>query len=241
MVIFIYGMKMMSEGLQKMAGNRMRSILGRMTNNPVSGILTGAAVTAAMQSSSATTVMVVSFVNSGLLSLAGAIAVVMGANIGTTITSWIILLGMGDSFGKFVLPLALAAAALPFMMMKRNKMKSLSEFIIGLAVLLIGLQLLQDAIPDFSQNEEFLSAMAGLSGIKFLSILIFIVIGAVFTAIVQSSSAAMAITLIMCTNGWIGFDMAIAFVMGQNIGTTITATLAAVVATAVVSRSTEPP
>ena len=115
-VIFIYGMKMMSEGLQKMAGNRMRSILGRMTNNPVSGILTGAAVTAAVQSSSATTVMVVSFVNSGLLSLAGAIAVVMGANIGTTITSWIILLGMGGSLGKFVLPLILCAAALPFML-----------------------------------------------------------------------------------------------------------------------------
>ena len=231
-VIFIYGMKMMSEGLQKMAGNRMRSILGRMTNNPVSGILTGAAVTAAVQSSSATTVMVVSFVNSGLLSLAGAIAVVMGANIGTTITSWIILLGMGGSLGKFVLPLILCAAALPFMLSKRSKTKSASEFVIGLAILLIGLQLLQDAIPDFSQNEAFLSAMAQWSDKGFLSILIFVAIGALLTAVVQASSAVMAITLVMCANQWIGFDVAIAIVMGQNIGTTLNANIAAMAANA---------
>ena len=231
-VIFIYGMKMMSEGLQKMAGNRMRSILGRMTNKPVSGILTGAAVTAAVQSSSATTVMVVSFVNSGLLSLAGAIAVVMGANIGTTITSWIILLGMGGSLGKFVLPLILCAAALPFMLSKRSKTKSASEFVIGLAILLIGLQLLQDAIPDFSQNEAFLSAMAQWSDKGFLSILIFIAIGALLTAVVQASSAVMAITLVMCANQWIGFDVAIAIVMGQNIGTTLNANIAAMAANA---------
>ena len=231
-VIFIYGMKMMSEGLQKMAGNRMRSILGRMTNNPVSGILTGAAVTAAVQSSSATTVMVVSFVNSGLLSLAGAIAVVMGANIGTTITSWIILLGMGGSLGKFVLPLILCAVALPFMLSKRSKTKSASEFVIGLAILLIGLQLLQDAIPDFSSNEAFLSAMAQWSDKGFLSILIFIAIGALLTAVVQASSAVMAITLVMCANQWIGFDVAIAIVMGQNIGTTLNANIAAMAANA---------
>jgi phosphate:Na+ symporter len=231
-VIFIYGMKMMSEGLQKMAGNRMRNILGRMTNNPVSGILTGAAVTAAVQSSSATTVMVVSFVNSGLLSLAGAIAVVMGANIGTTITSWIILLGMGGSLGKFVLPLILCAAALPFMLSKRSKTKSASEFVIGLAILLIGLQLLQDAIPDFSSNEAFLSAMARWSDKGFLSILIFVAIGALLTAVVQASSAVMAITLVMCANQWIGFDVAIAIVMGQNIGTTLNANIAAMAANA---------
>ncbi|MBO7540314.1 MAG: Na/Pi cotransporter family protein [Bacteroidales bacterium] len=231
-VIFIYGMKMMSEGLQKMAGNRMRSILGRMTNNPVSGILTGAAVTAAVQSSSATTVMVVSFVNSGLLSLAGAIAVVMGANIGTTITSWIILLGMGGSLGKFVLPLILCAAALPFMLSKRSKTKSASEFVIGLAILLIGLQFLQDAIPDLSTNQALLSFMGSLSNSGFLSILLFVAIGALLTAIVQSSSASMAITLVMCANQWIGFDVAIALVMGQNIGTTITANIAAAVTNA---------
>lgn len=231
-VIFIYGMTLMSEGLQKMAGNRMRSILGRMTNNPVSGILTGAAVTAAVQSSSATTVMVVSFVNSGLLSLAGAIAVVMGANIGTTITSWIILLGMGGGMEKFMFPLILCALALPFMISKRSKTKAVSEFVIGLAILLVGLQFLQDAIPDLSTNQALLSFMGSLSNSGFLSILLFVAIGALLTAIVQSSSASMAITLVMCANQWIGFDVAIALVMGQNIGTTITANIAAAVTNA---------
>ena len=231
-VIFIYGMTLMSEGLQKMAGNRMRSILGRMTNNPVSGILTGTAVTAAIQSSSATTVMVVSFVNSGLLSLAGAIAVVMGANIGTTITSWIILLGMGGGMEKFMFPLILCALALPFMISKRSKTKAVSEFVIGLAILLVGLQFLQDAIPDLSTNQALLSFMGSLSNSGFLSILLFVAIGALLTAIVQSSSASMAITLVMCANQWIGFDVAIALVMGQNIGTTITANIAAAVTNA---------
>lgn len=231
-VIFIYGMTLMSEGLQKMAGNRMRSILGRMTNNPLSGILTGTAVTAAIQSSSATTVMVVSFVNSGLLSLAGAIAVVMGANIGTTITSWIILLGMGGGMEKFMFPLILCALALPFMISKRSKTKAVSEFVIGLAILLVGLQFLQDAIPDLSTNQALLSFMGSLSNSGFLSILLFVAIGALLTAIVQSSSASMAITLVMCANQWIGFDVAIALVMGQNIGTTITANIAAAVTNA---------
>lgn len=231
-VIFIYGMTLMSEGLQKMAGSRMRNILGRMTKNPVSGILTGAAVTAAIQSSSATTVMVVSFVNSGLLSLAGAIAVVMGANIGTTITSWIILLGMGGGMEKFMFPLILCALALPFMISKRSKTKAASEFVIGLAILLVGLQFLQDAIPDLSTNQALLSFMGSLSNSGFLSILLFVAIGALLTAIVQSSSASMAITLVMCANQWIGFDVAIALVMGQNIGTTITANIAAAVTNA---------
>ena len=231
-VVFIYGMKMMGEGLQKVAGNRMRAILGKITGNPVSGILTGALVTAAVQSSSATTVMVVGFVNSGLISLAGAIAVVMGANIGTTITSWIILLGMGGTLEKFFLPLVLCAVALPFMMSKKSKSKSVSEVVTGLALLLVGLQFLQDAIPDLSGNEAFLSAMARWSDMGFLSILLFIVIGALLTAVVQASSAVMAITLVMCANQWIGFDVAIAIVMGQNIGTTLNANLAAVVANA---------
>ena len=231
-VIFIYGMTLMSEGLQKMAGSRMRNILGRMTKNPVSGILTGTAVTAAIQSSSATTVMVVSFVNSGLLSLAGAIAVVMGANIGTTITSWIILLGMGGGMEKFMFPLILCALALPFMISKRSKTKAVSEFVIGLAILLVGLQFLQDAIPDLSTNQALLSFMGSLSNSGFLSILLFVAIGALLTAIVQSSSASMAITLVMCANQWIGFDVAIALVMGQNIGTTITANIAAAVTNA---------
>lgn len=229
-VVFIYGMKLMSEGLQKVAGNKMRNILGKMTGNPVSGILTGTAVTAAIQSSTATTVMVVSFVNSGLLTLAGAIAVVMGANIGTTVTSWIILLGMGGGGEKFLFPLVVIAIAAPFMLMKKDKMKSISEFIIGFGLLLIGLQFLQDAMPDLSQNPAILEAMSRWGDYGFWSILIFIIVGALLTVLIQASSAVMAITLVMTANGWIGFDVAVAIIMGQNIGTTLTANIAAVVA-----------
>lgn len=229
-VVFIYGMKLMSEGLQKVAGNKMRSIMGKMTNSPFRGIVTGAAVTAAIQSSTATTVMVVSFVNSGLLTLAGAIAVVMGANIGTTITSWIILLGMGGGGAKFVFPLVVFAIASPFMLMKGDKVKSISEFIIGFGILMVGLQFLQDAMPDLSQNPAILEAMRSWSDWGFVSILIFIIVGAVLTVLIQASSAVMAITLIMTANGWIGFDIAVAIIMGQNIGTTLTANIAAMVA-----------
>lgn len=231
-VVFIYGMKLMSEGLQKVAGSKMRSIMGRMTNSPFRGIVTGAAVTAAIQSSTATTVMVVSFVNSGLLTLAGAIAVVMGANIGTTITSWIILLGMGGGGAKFVFPLVVFAVASPFMLMKGDKVKSISEFIIGFGILMVGLQFLQDAMPDLSQNPAILEAMRSWSDWGFWSILIFIIVGAVLTVLIQASSAVMAITLIMTANGWIGFDIAVAIIMGQNIGTTLTANIAAMVANA---------
>lgn len=229
-VVFIYGMKLMSEGLQKVAGNKMRSIMGRMPNSPFRGIVTGAAVTAAIQSSTATTVMVVSFVNSGLLTLAGAISVVMGANIGTTITSWIILLGMGGGAEKFMLPLIVFAIASPFMLMKGDKIKYISEFIIGFGTLLVGLQFLQDAMPDLSQNAAVLEAMHSWSNWGFWSILLFIVIGAILTVLIQASSAVMAITLIMTANGWIGFDIAVAIIMGQNIGTTLTANIAAMVA-----------
>ena len=194
--VFLYGMKVMSEGLQKIAGTRMRSILGRITSNPISGILTGTAVTTIIQSSSATTVMVVSFVNAGLLSLAGAIAVIMGANIGTTVTAWLItLLGLGESTGALSFPLLAVAIAIPFMFAKKDKLKSISEFIIGLAILLIGLDFLQDAMPDLQEFPSLLEGLATLSGFGFWSILLFIIIGAILTCVVQSSSAMMAITL----------------------------------------------
>ena len=229
-VVFIFGMKLMSEGLQKVAGGKMRSIMGRMTNNPFRGIVTGAAVTAAIQSSTATTVMVVSFVNSGLLTLAGAIAVVMGANIGTTITSWIILLGMGGGAEKFVIPLIIFAIAAPFILMKGDKVKSISEFFVGFGTLLLGLQFLQDTMPDLIQNTAVLDAMHSCSGWGFWSILLFIAVGTILTVLIQASSAVMAITLVMTANGWIGFDIAVAIIMGQNIGTTLTANIAASVA-----------
>ena len=229
-VVFIFGMKLMSEGLQKVAGGKMRSIMGRMTNNPFRGIVTGAAVTAAIQSSTATTVMVVSFVNSGLLTLAGAIAVVMGANIGTTITSWIILIGMGGGAEKFVIPLIIFAIAAPFILMKGDKVKSISEFFVGFGTLLLGLQFLQDTMPDLIQNTAVLDAIHNCSGWEFWSILLFIAVGTILTVLIQASSAVMAITLVMTANGWIGFDIAVAIIMGQNIGTTLTANIAASVA-----------
>lgn len=230
LVLFIYGMKLMSEGLQKVAGNKMRSIMGRMTNNPFRGILTGTAVTAAVQSSTATTVMVVSFVNSGLLTLASAIAVVMGANIGTTITSWIILLGLSGEASNFVFPLAVFALSIPFLMMKGDKGKSISEFIIGFGILMVGLQFMQETIPDLSQHPAILQVMHSWSDCGFWSIPLFILIGAALTMLIQASSAVMAIILIMTASGWIGFDIAVAIVMGQNIGTTLSTNIAAKVA-----------
>ena len=228
--IFLYGMKLMSDSLQKMAGSKMRLILAKMTDKSIRGILTGTIVTAAIQSSSATTVMVVSFVNAGLLSLAGAIAVIMGANVGTTVTAWIIsLFGLGESTAALNFPLMAVAIALPMMLMKREKLHSISEFIIGLALLLIGLNFLQNAMPNLEEYPNFLEAIARLSNFGYLSILIFIIIGAILTCMIQASAAVMAITLVMCYKGWIGFDVAVALVMGQNIGTTITANLAAMV------------
>ncbi|MBO7488952.1 MAG: Na/Pi cotransporter family protein [Bacteroidales bacterium] len=231
LAVFLFAMKLMSEGLQKIAGSKMRSVLKHITGNPLSGILTGTAVTAAIQSSSATTVMVVGFVNAGLLSLAGAVAVIMGANIGTTVTAWIItFFGLGDNAGGFSLPMLLAAISLFFIFSGRDKMKSIGQTIIGLALLLVGMELLQEPMSNLDQYPNFLHAISTLSDYGFWSILIFIAIGALLTCLVQASAAMMAITLVMCYNGWIGFDVAVALVMGQNIGTTITANLAALVA-----------
>lgn len=233
LAVFLFAMKLMSDSLQQIAGNGMRSILGKITNNPVRGILTGAGVTVAVQSSSATTVMVVSFVNAGLLSLAGAVAVIMGANIGTTITAWIItLFGLGESASAFSLPMLLGVISLALMFSKRDKVQSTGNFVMGLAILLLSMGLLQAAMPNLEEYPKFLEAIASMSQWGFGSVLLFVLIGAVLTCLVQASAAMMAITLVMCYNGWIGFDMAVALVMGQNIGTTITANLAAMVANA---------
>ena len=231
LAVFLFAMKLMSEGLQKAAGSRMRAVLGKMTGRPLNGILTGMGVTAAIQSSSATTVMVVSFVNAGLLSLGGAVAVIMGANIGTTVTAWIItLLGLGEGSGYFNLPLIIAAASLVFMFTKRDKMRSVGQTIIGLALLLVGMSLLQSAMPDLEKYPSLLRGIASLSGYGFWSVLLFVLVGALLTCLVQASAATMAITLLMLHNGWIGLDVAVALVMGENIGTTVTANLAAMVA-----------
>lgn len=233
LAVFLFAMKMMSEGLQKIAGSRMRSVLSRFTGRPINGILTGLVVTAIIQSSSATTVMVVSFVNAGMLTLRGAIAVIMGANIGTTATAWIItFFGLGGGDGAFSLPMLLGLVSLLFIFSKKDKLQSIGQTIMGLTMLLVGMELLQAAMPNLEEHPGLLQAMASIGGFGFWSVLLFIAIGTLLTCLVQSSSAMMAITLLMCYNGMITRDIAIALVLGQNIGTTITANLAAMVTNA---------
>ena len=234
--LFLFGMKLMSDSLQKLAGDKMRAVLSKMTSNRFSGVLTGAGITTLIQSSSATTVMVVSFVNAGLLKLSGAIAVIMGANIGTTVTAWIIsLLGFEFNINMLVYP-AIAIAA-PFLFIEKRK--SVGEFLIGFALLFMGLEALKGGVPDFTlpQYSGVLEFIASLSGYGYLSILLFVLIGTILTVVVQSSSAMMAITLVMCAKGLIGFEVAAALVLGENIGTTITANMAAMMANATAKRA----
>ena len=226
LALFLYGMKIMSEGLQKFAGDRLRRILTAMTTNRVTGVLTGMLITALIQSSSATTVMVVSFVNAGLLTLSQSIGVIMGANIGTTVTAWIIsALGFKVDIAAFALPLL--AFGIPLLFSQKSNRKSLGEFIFGFSFLFMGLSYLKDNAPDLSQNPDMLAFVQDYTDMGFFSIILFVLIGTVLTMIVQASAATMAITLIMCANGWISFELGAALVLGENIGTTITANLAA--------------
>ena len=225
---FIYGMKVMSDGIQKVAGSKMRGILSKMTSNRFLGVATGFLITALLQSSSATTVMIVSFVNAGLLTLVESIGVIMGANVGTTITAWLIsLLGFKVKISAIALPII--AIGMPMMFSSNRKMKSWAEVLIGFALLFMGLDHLKGAVPDLQANSEFLSFLANYANMGIYSTLMFIGVGTMLTLIVQSSSAAMAITLIMCNMGYIPFELAAAMVLGENIGTTITANVAAVV------------
>ena len=226
LALFLYGMKIMSEGLQKFAGDSLRRILTAMTTNRVTGVLTGVLITALIQSSSATTVMVVSFVNAGLLTLTQSIGVIMGANIGTTVTAWLIsALGFKVDIAAFALPLL--AFALPLFFSGKNSRKSIGEFVFGFAFLFMGLQSLKANAPDLGANPEMLAFVQNYTDMGFFSIILFLFIGAILTMIVQASAATMAITLIMCANGWIDYHLGVALVLGENIGTTITANLAA--------------
>ena len=227
--LFLYGMTLMSEALQKVAGDKLRNILAAMTSNSVSRILTGLFITAVIQSSSATTVMVVSFVNAGLLSLVQSIGVIMGANIGTTFTAWLISL-LGFKADIAVLAIPLIAFGFVFMMCKAKKKKSIGELIIGFSLLFLGLSFLKDSVPDLQSSPEVLAFLQQWTNYGFGSVLIFVVIGTILTIVLQSSSATMALTLVMCNNGWIPFEMGAAMVLGENIGTTITANIAASVA-----------
>lgn len=223
--LFLYGMKVMSEGLQKAAGDRLRNILSAMTRNRFTGLLTGCAITALIQSSSASTVMVVSFVNAGLMSLGQSMAVIFGANVGTTFTAWIIaLFGFKVDISSYMLPLIGFAVVL--LLMNKSKTKSIGEFLIGFSFLFMGLDLISANVPDLQNNPEMFAYLKQYASMGVASILIFTFVGMVLTMIIQSSAATFAITLIMCSKGWITFDLACALVLGSNIGTTITPILA---------------
>ena len=223
--IFLYGMTLMSEGLQKAAGNGLRNILGAMTRNRFTGALTGFSITALIQSSSASTVMVVSFVSAGLMTLAQSVAVIMGANVGTTATAWIItLFGFKVDIGAFAIPLI--AFCIPLLFSSHSRRKSIGEIILGFALLFIGLDWIEANVPDLRSSPEIFGFLTQYADMGYVSVLLFVLIGIIITMIIQSSSAAIAIVLIMCTKGWITFDLACALILGSNIGTTITPIIA---------------
>jgi phosphate:Na+ symporter len=226
--IFIFGMKIFSEGLQKIAGNRLKGILSGMTRNRMTGVLTGFATTSITQSSTTTTVMAVSFVNAGLLTFVQSTGVIMGANIGTTITAWMVAL-----FGfKFqITPIAVAVIGLffAFLFSKNSRLRNIAETMVGFGILFIGLGFIKDAVPDINNNPAMLAFLDAFTEYGYLSLLLFVLVGTVLTLLTQSSSAATAITLVMLFEGWISFPIAAAMILGENIGTTVTANIAALV------------
>ena len=224
--MFLYGMNLMSSGLQKAAGDKLRGFLSAMTSNSFKGVMTGLGITSIIQSSSATTVMVVSFVNAGLLTLVQAIGVIMGANIGTTVTAWMVSwLGFKADISILAVPLMLFGFL--FSNSKKDNRKNIGELIVGFSLLFLGLSFMKDSVPDLRQTPEVLEFVTSWASYGFGSVLLFLVFGTVLTLVLQSSSATMAITLIMLSMGWIPFNMACAMVLGENIGTTITANIAA--------------
>lgn len=226
--MFLYGMNLMSSGLQKASGDKLRSFLSAMTSNPFKGVMTGLGITSIIQSSSATTVMVVSFVNAGLLSLGQAIGVIMGANIGTTVTAWLVS-WLGFKADISILAVPLMVFGFLFSNSKKNQRQNIGELIVGFCLLFLGLSFMKESVPDLNSTPEVLDFVKTWSSYGFSSVLIFLAFGTVLTLILQSSSATMAITLIMLSMGWIPFNMACAMVLGENIGTTITANIAAAV------------
>ena len=230
LAMFLYGMALMSEGLQKSAGDRLRAFMASMTSNAFKRVLTGTAVTALVQSSSATTIMVVSFVNAGLLTLGNAIGVIMGANIGTTLTAWITSLGFSVNIALFAVPIM----ALGFVMhsSKKNSLKNVGQFLMGFAIMYVGLTFMKDCSNAVLGEYQtgMMSFFGSINGFGFGSVLLFLIAGAVLTIVLQASSATMAITMLLASSGLIDFKLAVAMVLGENIGTTITANIAAAVA-----------
>jgi len=233
---FVYGMKMMSDGIQRAAGSQLRNILRNMTKNRFLGVGTGFLTTALVQSSSATTVMTVSFVNAGLLTLVESAGIMMGANIGTTVTGWIVsLLGFKMKLSAYSIPLF--AFGVPMLFSNKGKLKYWGEFIIGFAILFLGLTYLKGAVPDLKGNTDTLVWIQDLADYGFVSRVLFVFVGALVTIVVQSSSAAMAITLTFVYAGWLPLEVAAAMILGENVGTTITAEIASVVGNTNAKRS----
>ena len=230
LAMFLYGMALMSEGLQKSAGDRLRAFMAKMTSNAFKRVLTGTVVTCLVQSSSATTIMVVSFVNAGLLTLGNAIGVIMGANIGTTLTAWITSLGFSVNIALFAVPMMGIGFVLHSS--KKATMKNIGQFLMGFAVMYVGLTFMKDCSNEVLGQYQtgMMSFFGSINGFGFWSILLFLIAGAVLTIVLQASSATMAITMLLAASGLIDFKLAVAMVLGENIGTTITANIAAAVA-----------
>ena len=230
LAMFLYGMALMSDGLQKSAGDRLRAFMAKMTSNAFKRVLTGTVVTCLVQSSSATTIMVVSFVNAGLLTLGNAIGVIMGANIGTTLTAWITSLGFSVNIALFAVPMM----AFGYLMhcSKKSALKNVGQFLMGFAVMYVGLTFMKDCANAVlgEYQSGMMSFFGSINGFGFGSILLFLIAGAVLTIVLQASSATMAITMLLAASGLIDFKLAVAMVLGENIGTTITANIAAAVA-----------
>lgn len=233
--IFIFGMKLMSESILKLSGEKLRAIMSSMTTNRFAGILTGLFITSLVQSSSATTVMVVSFVHAQLLTLTQSIGVIMGANLGTTVTAWIVSAGFKFSLASVSIPIIGIGVVISFL--KGNKTRHFGNFLTGFGLLFLGLGELKDSVPDVKGNVEMLQWITSLSDYGFGSLVIFIGVGTLLTVIVQSSSAAMAITLTMASLGWLNFEQSAAIILGENIGTTITAFLASLPANVAAKRA----
>ncbi len=228
LAFFIYGMKTMSDGIQRAAGSQLRAILRKLTQNPLLGIFNGFIITALIQSSSATTVMTVSFVNAGLLSLTESAGVMIGANVGTTVTTWLVS-GLGFEINLSTYCIPFFAVGVPMIWVGRGRIKFWGQFVVGFALLFLGLDALREAIPIIDENSPILQTLQEFTERGLISRIFFVFVGTMLTIVVQSSSASTTITLAMCYNGWLPFEVAAAMVLGENIGTTVTAELAALV------------
>ena len=234
--MFLYGMNFMSSGLQKASGDKLRGILTSMTSNPLKRVLTGLGITALVQSSSATTVLVVSFVNAGLLTLVQAVGVIMGANIGTTLTAWVTAVGFSVDISAFSVPLMILGFV--FTSSKKQQYKNIGEFIVGFALMFLGLSFMKSSAGTLLSNKDAMMAFfSNFTALGFWSDIIFLLAGTILTIVLQASSATMAITMLLATSGLIDFELACAMVLGENIGTTITANMAASVGNTAAKRA----